>query len=409
MSEDRPTYESLQIRVLQLEADQRMLEAQLRSAQKMEAIGQLARGVAHDFNNLLTVINGYVALSLNQLEPTNPLYTDLLEVMKAGERAAALTQQLLSFSRRQVSQPKPLDINRVVTETEKMLRRLVGENIDLRVNLARAPVRIKADLGHIQQVIMNLAVNARDAMPDGGLLEIETRNVTLDLQEAEQIEWLNAGPHAMLVINDNGIGMSAEIKSRVFDPFFTTKEADSGTGLGLSTVYGIVRQCGGSIEIQSAPGRGTSIIIYFPSLDESIHETQALMSEADSLRGSETILLVEDEREVRRLVGYALRRYGYKVLEAANAGEALLICEESPEVIPLMITDVVMPGMPGPKLAERLQKIRPDMKVIYVSGYTNDARLLRGIQEGNVPFFQKPFDPELLVAGIRELLDRKMD
>lgn len=399
MANRRPTLRELEERIARLEEEKQKLQAQVQQSQRMEAIGQLAGGVAHDFNNLLTVINGYTSLSLSQLDPEGQVHKDMCEVMKAGEKAAGLTQQLLSFSRKQLIQPMPLDLNHVVQESEKILRRVLGEQIQLRVDLSREPVRICADLGHVQQVIMNLAINSRDAMPGGGILRLETGRVFLD---SAQVEWLNPGSYAVLVIGDTGTGMSEETKARIFEPFFTTKEPGKGTGLGLSTVYGIVRQAGGSIVVDSQLGKGTRMTIYLPALDAAVRSRRI----TDASRGTETILLAEDNPQVRRVTSTILERLGYNVLEAANAGEAILICEEHDGPIPLLITDVVMPGMPGPRLAQRLATLRPRLKAIFVSGHADHEGMPEKILGGTITFLQKPFEPEQLAATVRETLDK---
>ncbi len=389
---------------IRAEKEKRELETQLVQAQKMEAIGQLAGGVAHDFNNLLTVINGYAAVTLGRLSSKDPLYEDITEILQAGQRAAALTQQLLAFSRKQIVQPRPLDLNQVVAEDENMLQRLLGEHIRLKVSLSPTPVCVLADPGQVQQVIINLVVNARDAVAQGGSVAIETGNVDLDNEQASKTGWVMPGPYGTLTISDDGVGMDAETRARIFEPFFTTKEMGRGTGLGLSTVYGIVRQSNGAILVESELGRGTTFRIFLPIVEGTVVERASVESQPAALHGTETVLLVEDEREVRKLTGAMLRGFGYKVIEAANAGEAFLICEQAPDQIALMVTDVVMPGMTGWQLAERLQKMRPGMKVIYISGYADEELTKRGALQNGVHFVQKPFDPQTLAAKIRELL-----
>ncbi len=389
---------------LHAEEERARLQSQLQQAQKMEAIGQLAGGVAHDFNNLLTVINGYASVMQARLSPSDPLHEDVAEILQAGQRAASLTQQLLAFSRKQIVQPRALDLNQIVAEDEHMLQRLIGEQIKLRVNLAAGQVSVLADPGQIQQVIINLMVNARDAVAGGGVVAIETGNVELKENEVASTGWVKPGPFGMLTISDSGAGMDADTKARIFEPFFTTKELGRGTGLGLSTVYGIVQQSNGAIVVESEPGRGTTFKIYLPAAEGTIEEIPAAEIRSEALRGTETILLVEDEREVRKLTYSTLKQYGYRVLEAANAGEAFLICEQAAEPIALMIADVVMPGMTGWQLAQRLNKMRPEMKVIYISGYAHEELTHRGALQDGVHFVQKPFDPQSLVAKVREIL-----
>jgi len=389
---------------IRAEEEKKKLEAQLLQAQKIEAIGQLAGGIAHDFNNLLTVINGYASVTLGRLSPSDPLHEDISEILQAGQRATALTQQLLAFSRKQIVQPKPLDLNQVVAEDENMIQRLIGEQIKLRVGLASSPVCVLADPGQIQQVIINLVVNARDAVVQGGTVTIETGNVDLNEGEAAKVGWIKAGSYGMLTISDDGVGMDAETKARIFEPFFTTKGLGRGTGLGLSTVYGIVRQSNGEILVESHRDRGTTFKVFLPSVEGMIEDRPAVEFKPEALHGTETVLLVEDEREVRKLTCAMLKRFGYKVLEAANAGEAFLICEQVADPIALMITDVVMPGMTGWQLAQRLHKMRPEMSVIYISGYADEELMTRGVLQNGVHFVQKPFDPQKLAAKVREIL-----
>ncbi|HJQ22743.1 MAG TPA: response regulator [Blastocatellia bacterium] len=384
--------------------ERRQLEEQLRQAQKMEAVGRLAGGIAHDFNNLLTVINGYSELALMQLDPDAPLYHHLEEIHKAGERAAALTRQLLVFSRKQILQPKVLDLNTIVAEMEKILRRVIGEDIELRTVLASGLGYVKADPGQVEQVMMNLCVNARDAMPQGGKLTIETANVELDDTYAKYHLGVTPGAHVMLAVSDTGIGMDAETQKRIFEPFFTTKEL--GTGLGLSTVYGIARQSGGSVWVYSEPGRGTTFKVYWPHCGEGAPAYQPDAKVEEALRGSETILLAEDEEMVRQLARAVLEMYGYQVLEAANGGAALLICERHQGPIQLLLTDVVMPEMSGRELANRLEPLHPEMRVIYMSGYTDDAIVHHRVLDSGLSFLQKPFTPLALVRKVREVLDK---
>ena len=382
------------------------LEEQLRQAQRMEAIGRLAGGVAHDFNNLVTVINGYADLTLMKLEPGHLLSLNVTAIKKAGEQAADLTRQLLAFSRRQLLQPRFLDLNSLITDSAKMLEHLLGEDIELLTILDPELGPVKADAGQMDQVILNLAVNARDAMPQGGKLTLETRNVILDEDYAQQHLSLESGSYVALAITDTGCGMDAETLSRIFEPFFTTKEQGRGTGLGLATVYGIIRQSGGSIWVYSEPGRGTTFKIYLPRIEGPVAESEETRGEPESPGGTEILLVVEDDELVRKLTCEALRHYGYQVLEAANGGEALLACEKLQGPVSLMITDVVMPQMSGRELADRLHQLHPEMGVLYMSGYTDDAVIRHGLSDTAMFFLQKPFTPSALAIKVREVLDR---
>ncbi len=383
--------------------ERKQLEEQCQQARKMEAIGRLAGGVAHDFNNLLTVINGYGDLLLGKLDARDPMYERLTEIRKAGERAAELTQQLLAFSRRQIVQPKVLDLNQVVRDVEKLLRRVLGEDIELMTVLDPELGRLKADAGQITQVLMNLAVNARDAMPDGGHLLIETANVDLSQRYAKEHLEIDPGAYVRITVSDSGIGMDPATQARIFDPFFTTKKSGEGTGLGLSTVHGIVKQAGGSIYVYSEVGQGTTFKIYFPRVDETQPVEEAKPG-VGTLRGRETILVVEDQAELRKLAELVLKSYGYKVLESGNAGEALLKAERHSGPIHLLLTDVVLPGMSGRELAERLKPLRPDMRVLYMSGYTENVIAHRGTLEEGIEYLAKPFAPEGLARKVREVL-----
>ncbi|MBI4484232.1 MAG: PAS domain S-box protein [Acidobacteria bacterium] len=383
--------------------ERKQLEEQLRQAQKMEAIGQLAGGVAHDFNNLLTVINGYAHLLLARLPEGDAMRKSLDEIKKAGERAASLTRQLLAFSRKQVLEPKVLDLNVIVGDTDKMLRRLIGEDIELVSVLAPGLGRVKADPGQIEQVIMNLAVNARDAMPQGGQLTIETADVELDEAYARQHVAVRPGPYVLLAVSDNGCGMDGKILSHIFEPFFTTKE--KGTGMGLATVYGIVKQSGGNIWVYSEPGQGTTFKIYLPRVEESVEVARPAEPPRGTPEGSEIVLLAEDEEPVRKLVRQTLEMNGYTVLEARHGPEALQICERHAGSIHLIVTDVIMPEMSGRELAYRLTQLRPGIKVLYLSGYTSDAIVHHGVLDQGVAFLQKPFTPDALARKVREVLD----
>ena len=380
------------------------LQAQFLQAQKMESVGRLAGGVAHDFNNLLTIINGTAELGLVGLREGDPLYADLQEVRQAGERAAALTRQLLAFSRRQVLQPQVLSLNAVVGDMEGMLRRLIGEDVDLAFVPAEDLGRVKVDPGQVEQVLLNLAVNSRDAMPEGGTLTIATRNVELDETYAAQHSSVVPGLYVMLAISDTGVGMDEATRARIFEPFFTTKDPGRGTGLGLSTVYGIVKQSGGSIWVYSEIGKGTTFRVYLPRVEEAV-DTDRPVRTSTVARGTETLLLVEDEEGLRHLAERVLKSAGYTVLVAANGGEGLLLLERHDGPVHLMLTDIVMPGMSGQELAERLQETRPEMKVLYSSGYTDDAILRHGVLDDKSHFISKPYSIVELTRKVREVLD----
>ncbi|HKQ70821.1 MAG TPA: PAS domain-containing protein [Polyangiaceae bacterium] len=382
-------------------------EEQLRQAQKMEAVGRLAGGIAHDFNNLLSVIIGYTSMLIVDSGEHSPIKQDLDEIRKAGERAAELTRQLLAFSRQQVLAPTVVNLNDVIGRMDKMLRRVIGEDIELLTLEASDLGTIKADQGQIEQVIMNLAVNSRDAMPNGGRLVIETGNVDFDEDSARDHLGLSPGPHVMLSVSDTGIGIDKAIQGRIFEPFFTTKEQGKGTGLGLSTVFGIIKQSGGGIFVSSEPGRGATFRVYFARTDERPASIPPPTSVDQSFRGAETILLVEDEEQVRALVRGILKRHGYRVFEAPHPAEALHLGATLDEEIQLLITDVVMPQMNGRQLAERLRAARPEMEVLYMSGYTDHAIDRDGVLEPGIAFLQKPIMPVTLMRMVRELLDSK--
>ena len=389
----------------QSEEEKAFLQEQLRQSQKMEAIGRLAGGIAHDFNNLLTIIGGYSALSFLELKEEDPLKGNIRAVQKATERAANLTRQLLAFSRRQPMEMKVLDLNATLRDMDKMLRRVIGEDIKLVTHLAEDLGRTKTDPGQIEQVIMNLVVNARDAMPEGGRLTIETANVELDEAYVRGHVGVKPGRYLMLSVSDTGAGMTQEVKERVFEPFFTTKGAGKGTGLGLSTVYGIVKQSGGNIWVYGEPEKGAAFKIYLPRVDEPTEVFKEKLVK-DLPRGSETVLLVEDEEEVRKLAAQILQRQGYKVLEAPQGGDALLICEQHQTPVHLMLTDVVMPGMSGHQLAERLKSLQPEMKVLYMSGYTDNTIIQHGVLVEGVNYISKPFTVDALARKVREVLDQ---
>ena len=390
---------------------QRQLEAQLRQAQKMEAVGRLAGGVAHDFNNLLTVIKASTSFLLEELDPADPRREDALHVADAATRAAGLTRQLLAFSRKQMLEPTVLDLNRVVENLRPMIARLIGEDIAVESRLAESAGHVMADVGQLEQVLINLAVNARDAMPDGGRLVIETADVTLDERTAQAYARrehcaVAAGRYVMLAVSDTGIGMPPEVRARIFEPFFTTKEVGKGTGLGLSTVYGIINQSGGHVWVYSEPGEGTVFKLYFPRLEEAGIASNRLVTDSPA-GGSETVLLVEDEDSVRQLARRILERKGYRVLESGNGRDAVVQAAKFGERIQLILTDVVMPEVGGRELIERLTALRPDAAVIYMSGYSDDEVLRRGMLKPGSLFIQKPFNPDALLGKVREALDRQ--
>jgi len=385
--------------------ERNQLEAQLRQSAKMEAVGMLAGGIAHDFNNLLTIINGYSHILLNSLPPGDRNYSAVEQIMKAGERAAALTGQLLTFSRRQVQQLKILDLNQLLAGLDGMLGRLIGEDIDLRFVPGPELGRINADPGQIEQVVMNLAVNARDAMPRGGILTIETRNVDLDEAYVSTHITMKPGRYVALVVSDTGAGMDAETRAHLFEPFFTTKAKGKGTGLGLTSVFSIVKQSGGGVDVYSEPGKGTAVKVLLPRADQPATSAPDAPP-TNPARGHETILLVEDEESVRNLVRDTLRGKGYKVLDAPSAAAARRLGREYTGKIHLLITDVVMPKEGGRDLAESLAPQRPAMKVLFMSGYTDRAAIYSGLLASASAFIQKPFTPSELLRKVRELLEK---
>ncbi len=384
--------------------ERRQLEEELRQSQKMEAIGQLAGGVAHDFNNILTAIHGYADLLGDELPAGDARLEDVEEIRKAARRAAQLTRQLLAFSRKQVLEPRVLDLNALVENLDKMLRPLLGENVELTSALARDLNAVRADPNQIEQVILNLAINARDAMPNGGKVTIETANVELDEHYATRHVGVAPGRYVMLAVSDNGTGMDEQTKARIFEPFFTTKEPGKGTGLGLSTVYGIVKQSGGNIWLYSEPGRGTTFKIHFPAVDATVDQAPTA-GPAGGLDGVETVLVAEDDEQLRRLAHRALSGHGYTVLEADGGAAALDVARRHPGPIHLLLTDVLIPGMDGRSLAQALRAERPEVRVLFMSGYADKAIVHHGVLDTGVAYLAKPFTTDAVVRKVREVLD----
>jgi PAS domain S-box-containing protein len=400
-SDSHPVMEGIIVDI----TDRKQLEGQLQQARRMEAVGRLAGGIAHDFNNLLTIIKGYTELGLTRSKNYPEIRSDLERIEDASERAAGLVRQLLAFSRRQLLQPKVLDLNGIVVGLDKLLRRLMDEDIEMKTVVADKLGMIKADPGQIEQVIMNLVVNARDAMPGGGRLIVETANVDLDEAYARDHATVRPGRYVMLAVSDTGMGMSADTIAHIFEPFYTTKESGQGTGLGLSTVYGIVKQSGGYVWVYSEQGHGTTFKVYLPRVDEPADVLPATKGGARGRTGTETILLVEDEPQLRELTRSVLAARGYSVMEAAGPADAQSLAEEHGAKIHLLLTDVIMPGISGRELAKRLSARHPTMRVLYMSGYTYNVIAQGGTLERGVSFLQKPFTPSVLIEKVREVLD----
>jgi two-component system cell cycle sensor histidine kinase/response regulator CckA len=386
------------------EDEKKRIEEQLHQAQKMEAVGRLSGGIAHDFNNLMTIVMGNADLTLMRIPKDAPIREGVLEIKKAAERAASLTRQILVFSRRQIVQPVVLSLNELVLGTDKMLRRIIGEDIELEAALGPDLDRVEADPGQVEQVIMNLAVNARDAMPGGGRLTIETANVELDREYARNHIGVTPGPYVMLAVSDTGMGMTEEVRSHIFDPFFTTKETEKGTGLGLSTVYGIVKQAKGHIWVYTEPGKGACFKIYLPRVEKAGHVLKQPETRPESLQGTETVLVVEDNDQLRDMALKMLKRYGYTVLVAEGGQEALRIAGAHQGTIHLMVTDVVMPNMSGKEVADRIKAMKPGIKILFMSGYTDNAIVHHGILDKGIAFLHKLFTSQGLAQKVREVL-----
>jgi signal transduction histidine kinase/ActR/RegA family two-component response regulator len=396
-----------ELRSSKMRRDRNALEEQFRQAQKMEAVGRLAGGVAHDFNNLLTVITGYSDLLLSGFDLAEHQRSALEQIRRSAERGGALTNQLLSFSRKQPLETRTVHVNHLVMHTEKMLRRLIGEDIELVVIPAAGSDVVEADPGRLEQVILNLAVNARDAMPDGGKLTIETAAVTLSESFSARQLGVEPGRYVMLTISDSGVGMDAETLSHLFEPFFTTKRVGRGTGLGLATAYGIIRQSRGAIRYDSELGKGTTASVFLPLAPVAPHEEDGFGPSREMPGGAETVLVVEDEARVRKLIVDVLSAHGYKVVEATRGEEALRLCRQRSGKIDLAVLDVVMPEMSGPDFARQVMPSCPGMRLLYISGYTDEAVLHHGIPESGAAFLQKPFLPDALLRAVREVLDAR--
>ena len=407
-----PAYQSLLVFAIditerrQAEEEQARLRLYLEQSQKMEALGRMAGGVAHDFNNLLTVINGYTEMAMLRLRQGDPLLHDLAEVQRAGQRASELTSQLLAFSRRQVAQPRVIDLNAEVRDAERMLERVIGEDVCLECILAPDLHSVELDPGQLNQILMNLVVNARDAMPGGGRLVLETRNQTIDQPWAAHHATLAAGEYVLLSVSDSGTGMDAETRARIFEPFFTTKDAGKGTGMGLAMVFGIVKQAGGSITVYSELGHGTTFNVYFPRSLQSNTSPHGVQPRPGPQAGAETLLVVEDQSQVRELTCATLRSLGYKVIEAGDGIEALDACQSFSGDIDLVVTDIVMPRLGGQELAVRLRDVRPAARLLFVSGYSGNLRRASAPLDPEADYLQKPFTTEALARKVREVLDR---
>jgi signal transduction histidine kinase/CheY-like chemotaxis protein len=384
--------------------EKRKLEEQFRQAQKMEAVGRLAGGVAHDFNNLMSIVIGYSEVGLMKIRPDDPLRKNLEEIKKAGESAAAVTHQLLAFSRKQIFQVKVFSLNEVITGVDTMLRRLIGEDIEIKALLSLDLAPIEADPGQMEQVLMNLVVNARDAMPQGGRLIIQTDNVESDEVRVREVE-MESGAYVKLSVSDTGSGIDADTRERIFEPFFTTKAKGRGTGLGLATVYGIVKQTGGYIWVDSEPGQGTTFNLYFPAASAPTASEKETPKNNENIQGDETLLLVEDDAPLLELAQTSLEHYGYRVLKAASGAAALAIAKREGRSIALVITDVVMPGMNGREMVRQMRSLRTELKVLYMSGYTDDVIADHGILEAGVNFIEKPFTTKALARKVRKMLD----
>jgi signal transduction histidine kinase/ActR/RegA family two-component response regulator len=389
--------------------ERQQIEERLRQSEKMEAVGRLASGVAHDFNNLLSVVIGYGDMLLRGLPDGDRRRGTVEQILQAGYRAATLTQQLLAYGRRQVSQPRVLDLNSLVLDMGKMLRRMIGEQIEFDTDLDPKLGRVKMDQSQMEQVVMNLVINARDAMPDGGRLLIETRNARLGDADVRGRDAIGPGLYVMVAVTDAGVGMDAATQARIFEPFFTTKEEGKGTGLGLATVYANVRQGGGDVWVRSEPGRGTTFKVYLPRVEDPAETVRPTAEGTELPRGSETILVVEDEEMVRRLVSSALEASGYRILAAGGSLEAIHLIGEHAGPIHLLVTDVIMPGMTGSELAGKIVGLSPGMKVLYMSGYAGNAIAKHGVIGPDIAFLQKPFAPDALVRKVREVLDARTE
>ena len=395
--------------VKRMEGEKRTLEEQFRQTQKLEAIGKLAGGIAHDFNNLLTVIRGYGEICLEDLPEGHPLMGSIQEMKKASESGARLVRQLLAFSRRQIMEMRVVDLNTILQDLGKMLDPIIGDNIQLRTVMAEHLGGVKTDVSQIEQVIMNLVINARDAMSSGGKLTVETANIDLDENYCQNQADVKPGHYVMISVSDTGCGIPPHIRDRIFEPFFTTKAVGQGTGLGLSTVYGIVKQCGGHIEVNSNPGWGTTFKVYLPRIDEPAESHAALPVSPELLKGSETVFVIEDNAGVRKFIRDALQRYGYEILEASNGENAIgMMGDHSDKMIHLLLTDVVIPGMSGRECAECLTSFHPEMKVLYMSGHTEGAIVHQGVLGPGAAFLQKPFTPNLLAQEVRHVLDNSI-